>query len=60
MNQKDLTDYDKAIMNCLESGLADRVVDGLGELDEALPRLITDYAFASVIGRKGLDLKTSF
>ncbi len=58
MNQKDLTDYGKAIMNRLESGLADRIVDSLGELDETLPRLITDYAFASVIGRKGLDLKT--
>lgn len=59
MNQaNNLTEYGKQIMNTLEEGLADKVIGRLSELDEDLPKLITDYAFGAVVGRKGLDLKT--
>lgn len=57
-NHEDLTQYGKEIMNRLENGLADKVINSLSELDEDLPKLITDYAFGSVVGRPGLDLKT--
>lgn len=59
MNQANyLTEYGKQIMNTLEEGLADKVIGRLSELDEDLPKLITDYAFGAVVGREGLDLKT--
>ncbi|PSU32371.1 carboxymuconolactone decarboxylase family protein [Photobacterium lutimaris] len=45
------------IMDALEEGLAKRVCNRLSELDSDLPRLITDYAFGSVVARPGLDLK---
>jgi len=45
-------------MNQLEAGAGDRVTARLAELDEGLSKLITDYAFADVVGRPGLDLKT--
>ncbi|MDK9757528.1 carboxymuconolactone decarboxylase family protein [Vibrio sp. D173a] len=45
------------VMNRLEDGLAERVSSKLSELDSDLPRLITDYAFGSVVARPGLDLK---
>jgi len=48
----------RAIMERLEPGSADRVTGRLAELDPDLPRLVTDYAFAEVVGRPGLDLKT--
>lgn len=59
MKQTDeLTEYGMEIMNKLEAGLAERVTSSLGQLDEGLSKLITDYAFGAVIGRPGLDLKT--
>ncbi|KLN63374.1 MULTISPECIES: carboxymuconolactone decarboxylase family protein [Vibrio] len=45
------------VMDRLEDGLAERVSRRLSELDSDLPRLITDYAFGSVVARPGLDLK---
>jgi len=45
------------IMEALERGLANKVCSRLADLDEKLPRLITDYAFGSVVARPGLDLK---
>ena len=54
----DLTAYGRAIMDTLETGLADKVTGRLRELDADLPNLITDYAFGAVVGREGLDLKT--
>ena len=54
----DLTAYGRAIMDTLETGLADKVTGRLSELDADLPNLITDYAFGAVVGREGLDLKT--
>ena len=54
----DLTAYGRAIMDTLETGLADKVTGRLIELDADLPNLITDYAFGAVVGREGLDLKT--
>jgi 4-carboxymuconolactone decarboxylase len=45
-------------MDALEPNTAERVTAKLSELDPDLPRLITDYAFADVIGRPGLDIKT--
>lgn len=48
----------KRIMDRLEAGAGKRVSNRLAELDPDLPRLITDYAFADVVGRPGLDLKT--
>lgn len=48
----------RGIMDRLEPGAADRVCSRLAELDADLPRLITDYAFADVVGRPGIDLKT--
>lgn len=47
----------KEIMNRLEAGAGERITARLAELDAGLPELITDYAFADVIGRPGLDLK---
>lgn len=55
---KKISEYGKQIMNTLEDGLAEKVISRLGELDEDLPRLITNYAFADVLGRPELDLKT--
>ncbi|MBD2784542.1 carboxymuconolactone decarboxylase family protein [Xenorhabdus sp. DI] len=52
-----LTNHGRNIMNQLEEGLADKATNSLKELDENLPYLITDYAFGSVVGRPGLDLK---
>ncbi|CAM3786056.1 carboxymuconolactone decarboxylase family protein [Xenorhabdus thuongxuanensis] len=54
----ELTNHGRDIMNQLEKGLADKVINRLKELDENLPYLVTDYAFGSVVGRPGLDLKT--
>ncbi|OUY07522.1 carboxymuconolactone decarboxylase family protein [Acinetobacter populi] len=54
----ELTQHGQDIMDKLEDGLAERVTKSLGELDEGLAKLITDYAFGAVIGRPGLDLKT--
>lgn len=53
-----LTQHGRAIMERLETGLADKVTGRLRELDDDLPRLITDYAFGAVVGREGLDLKS--
>lgn len=53
----DKTAKGKQIMDRLEAGAGDRVTGRLAELDADLPRLITDYAFADVVGRPGLDLK---
>ncbi|EEH67448.1 MULTISPECIES: carboxymuconolactone decarboxylase family protein [Acinetobacter] len=59
MKQTDeLTKYGMEIMNKLEDGLAERVTSSLSQLDEGLSKLITDYAFGSVVGRPGLNLKT--
>lgn len=52
-----LTEHGKAVMNQLQDGLADRVIGSLSKLDDDLPTLITDYAFGSVVGRTGLELK---
>lgn len=57
-NADDLTQYGREIMNRLEPGLADKVTTRLNELDPTLSALITDYAFGSVVGRAGIDLKT--
>nr|WP_315292112.1 carboxymuconolactone decarboxylase family protein [Serratia proteamaculans] len=57
-NGHELTNHGRAIMERLETGLADKVTDRLRELDDDLPRLITDYAFGAVVGREGLDLKS--
>ncbi|PAU82105.1 carboxymuconolactone decarboxylase [Halovibrio salipaludis] len=54
----DKTVRGKQIMDRLEAGAGDRVTGRLAELDPDLPRLITDYAFADVVGRPGLDLRT--
>ena len=54
----DLTAYGRAIMDTLETGLADKVTGRLSELDADLPNLIIDYALGAVVGREGLDLKT--
>ncbi|MDQ7730404.1 carboxymuconolactone decarboxylase family protein [Halomonas sp. SpR8] len=54
----DKTARGKDIMNQLEAGAGDRVTARLAELDAGLSRLVTDYAFADVVGRPGLDLKT--
>ncbi|MEA3252597.1 MAG: carboxymuconolactone decarboxylase family protein [Pseudomonadota bacterium] len=54
----DKTAKGKQIMDRLEAGAGDRVTGRLAELDPNLSRLITDYAFADVVGRPGLDLKT--
>ncbi len=54
----DKTVKGKQIMDRLEAGAGDRVTGRLAELDADLPKLITDYAFADVVGRPGLDLKT--
>ncbi|OHY80830.1 carboxymuconolactone decarboxylase family protein [Marinobacter sp. AC-23] len=56
LNEK--TAKGKEIMDRLEAGAGDRVTSRLAELDADLPKLITDYAFADVIGRPGLKLKT--
>ncbi len=48
----------KRIMDLLEPGTGERVTGRLAELDADLPRLITDYAFADVVGRPGLDIRT--
>lgn len=48
----------RSLMDALEPNTAESVTAKLAELDPDLPRLITDYAFADVIGRPGLDLKT--
>nr|WP_297461628.1 carboxymuconolactone decarboxylase family protein [uncultured Halomonas sp.] len=56
MNSK--TARGKEIMDRLEAGAGEKVTARLSELDADLPRLITDYAFADVVGRPGLDLKT--
>ncbi len=53
-----LSRYGMEIMNRLEEGLADRVIESLSALDPELPQLIVNYAFADVVGRPGLDLKT--
>ena len=45
----DLTAYGRAIMDTLETGLADKVTGRLSELDADLPNLITDYAFGKVL-----------
>lgn len=58
MTDSAVTKYGKSIMNQLQEGLAERVTMSLKELDPDLPALITDYAFGSVIGRPGLDLKS--
>lgn len=55
--ESNLTDYGCSIMNKLEPGLAEKVVKRLQDFDSDLPRLITDYAFGSVLGRDGLSLK---
>ncbi len=52
------TERGRAIMEQLEAGSAERVTTRLAELDADLPRLVTDYAFADVIGRPGIDLRT--
>ena len=57
MSGSELTEHGKAIMNQLQSGLADSVISSLSKLDKDLPMLITDYAFGLVVGRPGLDLK---
>ena len=54
----ELTIHGRAIMERLETGLAEKVTSRLRELDDDLPRLITDYAFGAVVGREGLDLKS--
>lgn len=54
----EISEYGKDIMNTLEDGLADKVISRLSELDDDLPKLIVNYAFADVVGRPGLDLKT--
>ncbi|MEQ1974268.1 carboxymuconolactone decarboxylase family protein [Xenorhabdus sp. SGI240] len=54
----ELTNHGRDIMDQLENGLADKVINRLKQLDENLPYLVTDYAFGSVVGRPGLDLKT--
>lgn len=56
--RNDKTAEGKRIMDRLEAGAGERVTNRLAELDPDLPRLITDYAFADVVGRPGLDLKT--
>ncbi|MCD9496575.1 carboxymuconolactone decarboxylase [Photobacterium carnosum] len=56
-NADNLNIYGKEIMNQLEPGLADKVTAKLNELDPTLSTLITNYAFGSVVGRPGLDLK---
>ncbi|MCO6058335.1 carboxymuconolactone decarboxylase family protein [Pseudomonas sp. MOB-449] len=48
----------RRLMDALEPNTAERVTTRLSELDPALAMLITDYAFADVLGRPGLDLKT--
>ncbi|MCX7206564.1 MAG: carboxymuconolactone decarboxylase family protein [Proteobacteria bacterium] len=48
----------RRLMDALEPNTASRVSDKLSELDPGLARLVTDYAFADVLGRPGLDLKT--
>ncbi|SUD91012.1 carboxymuconolactone decarboxylase family protein [Psychrobacter phenylpyruvicus] len=58
MTNSAITEHGKYIMNQLQEGMADRVTNSLAELDPDLPALITDYAFGSVIGRPGLDLKS--
>ncbi|MBP6115418.1 MAG: carboxymuconolactone decarboxylase family protein [Neisseriaceae bacterium] len=57
-NKSALSDYGIEIMNRLEAGLADKVIASLSALDPELPKLIVNYAFADVVGRPGLDLKT--
>jgi len=54
----EISEYGKKIMNTLQPGLADQVISKLGELDDELPKLIVNYAFADVVGRPGLDIKT--
>jgi 4-carboxymuconolactone decarboxylase len=56
--QREISEYGKQVMNSLQSGLADSVIERLSELDDDLPKLIVNYAFADVVGRPGLDLKT--
>lgn len=58
MTSSAITEHGKYIMNQLQEGMADRVTNSLAELDPDLPALITDYAFGTVIGRPGLDLKS--
>lgn len=48
----------RRLMDALEPNTAERVTARLSELDPALAMLITDYAFADVLGRPGLDLRT--
>lgn len=58
MTDSAITKHGRYIMNQLQEGMADRVTSSLAELDPDLPALITDYAFGSVVGRPGLDLKS--
>lgn len=58
MSDKQTTIKGMHVMDLLEDGLAERVSRRLSEFDSDLPRLITDYAFGSVVARPGLDLKT--
>ncbi|CAH0529996.1 carboxymuconolactone decarboxylase family protein [Vibrio hippocampi] len=58
MSDKQTTIKGMYVMDRLEDGLAERMSRRLSELDSDLPRLITDYAFGSVVARPGLDLKT--
>lgn len=58
MSDKQTTIKGMHVMDRLEDGLAERVSRRLSELDSDLPRLITDYAFGSVVARPSLDLKT--
>ncbi|WP_445946458.1 carboxymuconolactone decarboxylase family protein [Shewanella sp.] len=57
-DKQGLSEYGKQIMNQLQDGLAEQVIASLGALDAELPKLIVNYAFADVVGRPGLDLKT--
>ncbi|WP_391088625.1 carboxymuconolactone decarboxylase family protein [Vibrio sp. NH-UV-68] len=57
MSNQQTTSKGMHVMDRLEDGLAERVIHRLSELDSDLPRLITDYAFGSIVARPGLDLK---
>ncbi|MFZ6047781.1 carboxymuconolactone decarboxylase family protein [Pseudomonas sp. CR3202] len=52
------TQRGRRLMDALEPGTAERVTSSLADLDPDLARLVTDYAFADVLGRPGLGLKT--
>ncbi|AYA41088.1 carboxymuconolactone decarboxylase family protein [Xenorhabdus nematophila] len=56
-SSKTLTEHGRYIMELLEPGLADKIMENLSELDSDLPFLITDYAFGAILGREGLNLK---